>query len=258
MSKDNNKTPKKANLPTYSVEQNTVTTQSSCKSSDESEFTLVSYGKKTCAVSATHAVSPWENATVGQEYEETMKIVKTWRFKDFQQLIYPIIQKIIDNPVTSAHPFVQRWCNAIKGPSKVMAVSTFCTVAKSFNLKDLQDYPHFLLTAPNINKYITLGEGDGKSDRFYYSVQQDNESKRSDSTPPPSHPTGSGLKKSGLIPTDTSATDQDFTYRADDTPNVTDDQHMQKEQLDSITSMETSHKICYGNQDDFHVMMTVL
>jgi hypothetical protein len=77
---------------------------------------------------------------VGQDHEETMKLVKTWKFKDFQQQIYSIIKKIVDDAETSAHPFVQRWRNTTKGPSKIMAIITFRRVAKSLNLKDLQDY----------------------------------------------------------------------------------------------------------------------
>jgi hypothetical protein len=68
----------------------------------------------------------------------------------------------------------------------------------------------------------------------------------------------SGLKHSGLIPTDTIIPDQDFIPPIDDNPSVLDGSQMQKDQLDSITSVETSHKICYGNQDDFHDMMTAI
>jgi hypothetical protein len=86
MPKDNTKTPKRANLPPYGMEQNTVNTTTS----DESGFTLVSYGKKTRAVSATRAASRSSGHNiVGQEHEETIKFVKTWKFKDFQQQIYP-------------------------------------------------------------------------------------------------------------------------------------------------------------------------
>lgn len=150
-----------------------MTTHSSVTSSDDSGFTLVSYGKKTRAANTTHSTSTSNTVKEGQGGEGNMNMVKTWKFKDFQQTIFPIIQNIAKNPGTSEHPFVQRWCNAMKGSKKIMAVSTYCTVAKSFNLKDLQDYRRFLLTAPNIEDYKALNEGDSKSNGFYYSIHHD-------------------------------------------------------------------------------------
>jgi hypothetical protein len=52
--------------------------------------------------------------------------------------------------------------------------------------------------------------------------------------------------------------DQDFTHSSNtmnDHGANNDEQNTQKEQSNSITSLETSPKICHGNQDDFHEMM---
>jgi len=98
-------------------------------------------------------------------------MVKIWKFKDFQQIIVPIIQKIIENQDSKSHPFIQWWLNATKGPTRVTVTSTFRS-AKAFSLKDLHDYRRFLLTAPNIGQHIKLEEGN-TDDGFYCRLQND-------------------------------------------------------------------------------------
>lgn len=63
--------------------------------------------------------------------------VSVGNFKKSQNMIYPIIQDIIVNQTHQDHKSIQEWIHAHKEAHKFDANSTFCTVMKALELKDL-------------------------------------------------------------------------------------------------------------------------
>jgi hypothetical protein len=56
---------------------------------------------------------------------ETKRIsVMTWRFKEFQQQIFPVIQSITKKASVKDHPFTQQWIKALKSQPSINDSST--------------------------------------------------------------------------------------------------------------------------------------
>ena len=53
---------------------------------------------------------------------------------------------------------------------KLTTSSTFRTMAKAFNLQNIQEYRRFLLTAPNITQYVQFYESNNNSNSFQYRI----------------------------------------------------------------------------------------
>jgi hypothetical protein len=70
----------------------------------------------------------WFFTGSNDQVTDNMQTVTTYKFKDFQHKIVPIIQKIIGNEKSMDHPFIQRWLNVTKG-GKITTSSTFRAVA---------------------------------------------------------------------------------------------------------------------------------
>jgi hypothetical protein len=130
---------------------------------DDSDFTLVSYGKKTRAGAAQEKPVQTE--------DKDMQTASAWCFKEFQQQLIPVIQDLIAECSNQDHPFIQRWLHVTSGSSKITRDSTFRAVADAFNLKDIQDYRRFLLTAPNVHQYVSFGTSD-RSTTIHYSFKK--------------------------------------------------------------------------------------
>lgn len=137
---------------------------------DESEFTLVSYSKKARASMVHTKQSADTNASEKSSIKSTpsvvMQMVTTWQFKSFQQLIVPVIEKLIDSETHTNHPFTRRWLS-----TKITATSTLRTVMKELNLKTIQDYRRFLMTAPDIDKYVVFGNANDTGTGFQYYIK---------------------------------------------------------------------------------------
>lgn len=73
-------------------------------------------------------------------------------FKQFQLNIFPIIQAIISNH--PKHPIVNKWSKAQQSRNKIDEHSTFRTISKALELKDLHAY--LLNNLPDIDNYINL------------------------------------------------------------------------------------------------------
>jgi hypothetical protein len=261
MTKRRNKgnTPKKNNLNNPTTTSASASISSLTTMADESAFTLVSYGKKTRA-SAVQENTKQSSVEIA---EKDMQTVSAWRFKEFQQQLFPVIQDLIAECSNQDHPFVQRWIHATSGSSKITRDSTFRAVADALNLKDIHDYRCFLLTAPNVDRYITFGKNT-RSTTVQYIIRQRSRSKS---------PTA--LSTQQLIDSVQHLVDSSSVTTTLDTQSKTDDNttspHIDGSKDDpqrltvndpedvdgdSLASVNHSYKVCYGNKDDFADMMT--
>jgi len=84
---------------------------------DDSDFTLVSYGKKTRAGAAQEKPVQTE--------DKDMQTASAWRFKEFQQQLIPVIQDLIAECSNQDHPFIQRWLHVTSGSSKILEIAPF-------------------------------------------------------------------------------------------------------------------------------------
>ncbi len=106
------------------------------------------------------------------ENEMKMISVMTWRFKEFQQQIFPVIQSITKKPAVKEHPFTQRWVKALKNPHNITYSSTLRMVSKAFNfnLDDVNDYQKLLQTAPVIDKYVLFEDNKKTGNGFLFEL----------------------------------------------------------------------------------------
>jgi hypothetical protein len=263
MTKRRNKgnTPKKNNLNNLTTTSASASISSLTTMADDSAFTLVSYGKKTRA----SAVQENTKQSSMEIAEKDMQTVSAWRFKEFQQQLFPAIQDLIAECSNQDHPFIQRWIHATSGSSKINRDSTFRAVADALNLKDIHDYRCFLLTAPNVDRYITFGKNT-RSTTVQYIFKPRNRSKS---------PTAFSTQQlidsvQHLVDSSSVTTIVDTQSKTDDTnitsphtdgskdcqqrPTVNDPEDVDG---DSIASVNHSYKVCYGNKDDFSDMMKI-
>jgi len=222
---------------------------------DESDFTLVSYGKKPRTASA---VQKKQKQTV--EHEE-LQTVSRWRFKEFQQGLIPAIEDLIAECSNQDHPFIQRWLHVMTGSSRINRDSSFRSVADALNLKDIQDYRRFLLTAPNVDKYISFGKNDRSTTVQYAFKTRPRSKSLSNSSAQRLLVNASSVattveNKSNNDDSNITSPPTEGSKRGDNQPLIIEDESKPEDGGDSITSINHGYKVCYGNNEDFHEMMT--
>jgi hypothetical protein len=210
-------------------------------SSDDATFTLVTYSRNSS--STLRAATEKKTANTNDDTETEMKMtnVTMWKFKEFQQQIFPVIQAITNQTAVKNHPFTQKWVKALKTPYNINESSTFRMVSKAFSLDDIKDYRKFLQMAPDIDKYILFEDNKKTGNGFLFKLL----------TPPVLHDK----------PENTAAVmDSEEKF---DTAVIVDDATNLKSATDpggdeSITTNVTHYKICYGNPTDFNEMLQEL
>jgi hypothetical protein len=123
-------TPKRLNTAARPSDQ-----KATKSASDDSSFTLVSYQKKHGATSRVTRAST-KNEPNDREFQEAT----IGHFKKFQEKIFPILEQIFNCMKPQEHPFHTRWARVQQGTLKMDTSSTFRSVAKALDLRDLNDY----------------------------------------------------------------------------------------------------------------------
>jgi hypothetical protein len=244
---------RKNNLSNPTTSSSLTSNSATITMADESDFTLISYGKKPHAASA---VQKKQKQTVENEELQT---VSAWRFKEFQQGLIPAIEDLIAECSNQDHPFIQRWLHVTTGSSRINRNSSFRSVADALNLKDIQDYQRFLLTAPNVDKYISFGKND-RSTTVQYAFKT---SPKSPSTSLAQRLLVDASSVATTVENKSNNDDSNITSpptegskRGDNQPLIIEDGSKPEDGGDSITSINYGYKVCYGNNEDFHEMMT--
>jgi hypothetical protein len=166
-----------------------------------------------------------------------MQMVSTWNFKALQSTIVPVIEHLIDNETVSNHQFTQRWTNA-----RITTNSTFQTVATHLAIKDILEYRHFLMTAPDIT-HVIFGHPNDTGTGFQYYIKPIPPSKENTSAE-----STTLITKTEIVD---NAKEIDLTMNQ---PSTTDHQELTDA---SITTNGTTHKICYGTNEDFQDMFSL-
>jgi len=144
---------------------------------------------------------------------------------------------------------------------KLTTSSTFRTVAKAFNLQNIQENRRFLLTAPNITQYVQFYESNNNSNSFQYRIIP--ESQHHFNLEEPTKNSFDSIEKSttsdkttdaSIASNHTKGTSQGSRIKHSAGKGNEKTSALQLHDKDnndgSIISTETSHKICYGTQDD--------
>jgi hypothetical protein len=108
-------TPRKTNAMTGAGQVPSSSTISKEKSSsDDADFTLVTYSRHSSGT--VHTAMEKKTAKTNDDPETEMKMthITTWKFKEFQQQIFPVIQVITTKTALKDHPFIQKWVKALK------------------------------------------------------------------------------------------------------------------------------------------------
>jgi hypothetical protein len=260
MSKTNKQTPRKGNLS----EKGTNTSSSSGTSmskTDDSDFTVVSYMRKTRAATAHsgQAITTTSNSTAtdttnvnGQDW----LMVTSWQFKEFQKEIVPIIETIVTTNSKSTHPFIQRWLEVNKGAYAITPTSTFHAVNKALQLTDIQEYRRFLRTAPQVERYVTLGDSNSSGTGFYYKIHNGHpdenvidpgmtQSGKTSHKPETEENEEIGTKTPTVLVSTNSIKEESAQNEGKE------DLEEQVAMTESITTTGTIHKVCYGVHEDF-------
>jgi hypothetical protein len=119
-------------------------------------------------VTSTHTNVITKVRIINDKNQNENHEVSVGNFKKFQNMIYPIIHNIIAKQTHQYLKSIQKWIHVHKGAQKLDANSTFHTVMKALELKDLQDYRKFLLSIPGANCHFTMLDNQEASMDFLF------------------------------------------------------------------------------------------
>jgi hypothetical protein len=110
------------------------------ESSDDADFTLVSYSRNSSgtARSTRTAIEKKLKLNTVEGNEMKMISVMAWRFREFQKKIFPIIHSITKASTVKDHPFIKKWEQALK--QNINDSSTLRTVLKALDLNNINEY----------------------------------------------------------------------------------------------------------------------
>jgi hypothetical protein len=148
----NEQTPKQGNLRNLKMKSS----KASPSKSDDTDFKVVTYSRKTRSHTVRTTPTYAEGKATGTTTNDNLKVASTHLFQEFQSKIFPIIKQIITNAENQDHLFVKKWIQANKGTTKIHSTSPSHRVIKALGLNNIQDYGKYLMTAPNIDKFVTL------------------------------------------------------------------------------------------------------
>jgi hypothetical protein len=226
-------TPRKTNTKSQSRSSSSISKDN--LTSDDAGFTLVSHSRKSTGTTRSTRTETEKKTSNNHDDENesnapTMISVTNWRFREFQQKIFPILQSITKDPAVKENPFTQQWLKALKSPHNINQLSTLRTVLKALNLADIKDYRNFIQTAPDIDKYVIFEDNKKTENGILYRII------------PPSIEDTHENTIFGLDQVETNViVDEDTNQKSVPVPSGDE----------SITTNATHYKICYGTPTDF-------
>jgi hypothetical protein len=207
------------------------------KQNDDNSFTLVSYRRQQSQSHSTRTAH-----TVTQT--KAMIAVKLVNFPKFQENIFNIIERIVNDNNHQDHPSVKLWK---KGTTTITAKTSFRSLSKLLNITNLSQYKTFLGTLPNIGRYLILADDETNKSGFQYNILPV-EVKLSES--PAVH-----VKDEHNLPkvdeSDAMTTGRD-QHSVADTNSLTTTKSISNKEPDPYESWQS----CYGTSTDLKEMLT--
>ncbi len=152
------------------------------------------------------------------------------KFKQFHGKLFPIIEIIVLRNKNQRHPFISKWQRVQQGNLKLNENSTFRAVTKALDIKDLQEYRDQIETLPGIHDYVTFTDSHINSNGFRFTIKDaNNYAEKMKSTAKDDVIEGT-LQEN--IPVPELSTEED-----------------------SITTVQTMYKVCYGSDAEIQEML---
>jgi hypothetical protein len=188
------------------------------KSSDGASFTIVTYGRK-------------PRATSKLQFTEVTKT----KFQAFQRIIFPIVEKILDENKTLDTHFACQW-KALCVNNKVDATTSYRSAQKAIKFNQLPEYRTLLEALPGIQNYIIFRNDRLNPDGFYYALP--------DSTQEP------------LVISEEQKKASSNNHNKDKLEEL--EQYDDTKDNETIASVPNTKKYCYGTDLDIKTMFTDL
>jgi hypothetical protein len=93
-------------------------------------------------------------------------------FEKFQKIIFPVIGSITSKKEFADHPFTALWKQGLQHHLHLSDNTTLRTIQKILPVENLQEYWHFLLECPELEKYIWFHDSPHGKAGFEYHVHK--------------------------------------------------------------------------------------
>jgi hypothetical protein len=156
-------TPRKTNTKSQSRSSSSISKDN--LTSDDAGFTLVSHSRKSTGTTRSTRRETEKKTSNNHDDENesnapTMISVTNWRFREFQQKIFPILQSITKDPAVKENPFTQQWLKALKSPHNINQLSTLLGAQHFLGLLGLRSHVASLSCASALRRQVTLVTSD--------------------------------------------------------------------------------------------------